>query len=74
MPVVNTLKAFVDEKDITIYQFCKKTGIALNTGYNLYNNPEQRPSPSVIEKICDYYECQPCELMKWIKKNDSKQQ
>ena len=66
MSVVNTVKSFVDEKEVTVYQFSKDTGIALKTAYSLYNNPSQRPSPSVLEKICDYYKCQPCKLLKWV--------
>ena len=67
MPVVNTIKTFIDKKEISVYQFSKDTGIAQRTAYSLYNYPEQRPSPSVMDKICDYYECQPCELIKWVK-------
>ncbi len=66
VPVRNTIKAFVDRKGISPYQFGKETGIAQKTAYALYNNPEQRPSPSVLDKICDFYQIQPAELLEWI--------
>lgn len=71
MSVVNIVKSFVDEKEITVYQFSKDTGIALKTAYSLYNNPLQRPSPSVLDKICNFYKCQPCELLKWVESENN---
>ncbi|AUT04641.1 DNA-binding protein (plasmid) [Nostoc sp. CENA543] len=68
MPVRNTIKEFVDSKGITVYQFRKETGIAQATAYNLYNNPQQLPAPGVLAKICDRYECQPGELLRWDSK------
>jgi DNA-binding Xre family transcriptional regulator len=66
MPVRNTIKAFIDKRGITPYQFGKETGIAQRTAYALYNNPEQRPSPSVLDKICDFYQVQPGLFLEWV--------
>lgn len=66
MPVRNTIKAFIDKRGITPYQFGKETGIAQKTAYALYNNPEQRPSPSVLDKICDFYQVQPSVFLEWV--------
>lgn len=66
MPVRNTVKTFINKKGITPYQFGKETGIAQKTAYALYNIPEQRPSPSVLDKICDFYQIQPGELLEWV--------
>lgn len=68
MPVINTIKVFVDGMDITPYQFRKDVGIAQRTAYDLYNNPLQLPSSSVLTKICDRYEIQPSKLLKWVPK------
>ncbi len=72
MPVRNTIKAFIDARGITPYQFGKETGIAQGTAYALYNNPEQRPSPSVLDKICDFYEVQPSAFLEWVKPRNEK--
>ena len=69
MPVINTIKEFVDDKGITPYQFRKDVGIAQRTAYDLYNNPLQLPSSSVLTKICDCYEIQPSLLLKWVPKD-----
>lgn len=66
MPVINTIKEFVDGRGLTRYQFRKDTGIAQRTAYDLYGNPFQLPSSTVLTKICDFYEVQPSLLMKWI--------
>ncbi|HEY9735484.1 MAG TPA: helix-turn-helix transcriptional regulator [Trichocoleus sp.] len=65
MAVKNTIKAFLDERNITRYKFSQDAGIARRTAYDLYDHPEQLPSPDVIRKICDAYEVQPGELMVW---------
>lgn len=66
MPVVNTIKGFLDEKNITPYRFSQETGIALNTAYALYKNPQQRPGAAVLDKICDTYKVQPNEVLLWV--------
>ncbi|ESA39132.1 transcriptional xre family [Leptolyngbya sp. Heron Island J] len=66
VPVINTIKEFVDAQGITPYQFRKDVGIAQRTAYDLYNNPLQLPSSSVLTKICDRYEIQPSLLLKWV--------
>ena len=64
----NKIKQFLDSRGITPYKFRQDTGIAQRTAYDLYNNPEQIPSSTVLDKICDAYEVQPGELLEWVKK------
>ena len=66
MPVINTIKQFVDDMGITRYQFRKDTGISQRTAYDLYDNPLQVPSSTVLTKICDFYQVQPSLLIKWV--------
>jgi len=66
MPVKNKIKQFVDGKGITPYQFQKDTRIAPRTAYDLYNKPEQVPHVIVLNKICDFYQIQPGELLEWV--------
>jgi len=63
----NKIKEFVDRRGLTAYQFIKETGIAPGTGYKLYKDSKHRPSPDVLEAICDTYEIQPNEILKWVK-------
>lgn len=63
----NKIKTFLDRRGITPYRFRKDTGIAQRTAYDLYNNPEQLPSSTVLGKICDAYEVQPGELLEWVR-------
>ncbi len=63
----NKIKEFVDSRGLTAYQFIKETGIAPGTGYKLYKDSKHRPSPDVLEVICDTYEIQPNDVLEWIK-------
>ena len=70
MAVINTIKEFVDGMNITPYQFRKEVGVVQRTAYDLYNNPLQVPSSSVLTKICDRYEIQPSELLRWVPESE----
>lgn len=73
MSVKNKIKKFLYERGITAYQFRKDVGIAQRTAYDLYNNPDQLPSSTVLSKICDTYEVQPGEVLEWIPKSEKPQ-
>jgi len=66
MPMQNKIKAFVDGRGMTVYEFRKQTGIANKTAYDLYNNPEQYPSKNVMDKICSTFQIQPGDLLLWV--------
>ncbi|MEB3360141.1 MAG: helix-turn-helix transcriptional regulator [Synechococcales bacterium] len=70
MPVKNKIKQFLDARGITRYQFRQDTGIAQRTAYDLYAKPDQIPSSTVLEKICDAYQIQPGELLEWVPKSN----
>lgn len=65
MAVKNTIRSFLDAREITPYRFQKDTGVSVRTAYDLCNNPEQLPSSSVLSKICNTYEIQPGEILVW---------
>ena len=66
MPVKNKIREFVDGLGISVYEFRKRTKVAQRTAYDLYNQPWQLPSPTVLTKICDSFRVQPSELLEWI--------
>jgi len=72
MPVRNTVKRFVDERGVTRYQFAKDTGISPTTAYGLYDNPNQVPNVTVLNKLCDFYQVQPCTFLEWIPPKEDK--
>lgn len=55
MTMYNTLKEFIDNRGLTVYQFCKETGLPNNTGYRLYNNPQSIPTGEVMDAILNVY-------------------
>lgn len=71
MPVINKVKSFLDNRGVTPYRFQKDVGIAQRTAYDLYNNPDQLPSSTVLSKICDAYEIQPNEILEWVQASNS---
>ncbi|MBW4511737.1 MAG: helix-turn-helix transcriptional regulator [Scytonematopsis contorta HA4267-MV1] len=54
--VKNRIKQLIDSRSETRYKFWKKTGLAQNTAYRLYDDPEYIPGKEVIEKICFVYD------------------
>ncbi|BAZ33559.1 hypothetical protein NIES4074_60730 (plasmid) [Cylindrospermum sp. NIES-4074] len=71
MAVKNTIKEFVDDLGISVYEFRKRTGIATDTAYNLYNYPDKIPNGTVLGKICDTFQCQPGKILKWEQPSDN---
>ncbi|PLZ89487.1 MULTISPECIES: helix-turn-helix domain-containing protein [Fischerella] len=59
MAVKNRIKYLIDALGETRYQFWKKTGLAQNTAYRLYDHPDYIPGRDVIEKLCRTYKWQP---------------
>lgn len=74
MPLKNQIKAFVDSKGITRYQFCKATGLSQNTVYRLYKDPNYIPGSEALLKICEAYNIQPGVLIKYLPKEDDSNQ
>ncbi len=66
MPVINTIKPFVDSRGLSVYRFRKDTGLAQATAYRLYNNSYDIPSGEVLKAICSAYKIQPGEILQWI--------
>lgn len=66
VPLRNRIKEFVDGMGITPYQFCKDTGLATNTAYNLYNDPDYIPGSAALTKICQAYNVQPGILIEFV--------
>ncbi len=66
VPLRNRIKEFVDSRGITPYQFRKDTGLASNTAYNLYNDPDYIPGATAMTKICQTYKIQPGILIEYI--------
>ena len=67
--VKNRVKHLIDSKSETRYQFWKKTALAQNTAYRLYNEPEYIPGREVIEKICLVYGWQPGDFIVYTNKD-----
>lgn len=65
MATINTIREFLDERQITRYRLHKDTGISLKTAYALWANPSQLPASTVIARICEVYKVQPGEFMQW---------
>ena len=62
----NKIKEFCDGRGMTPYRFYKNVGLAPKTGYDLYNNPCQLPSSTVLSKICDFFCVQPNDILEWV--------
>ncbi|MEO0841139.1 MAG: helix-turn-helix transcriptional regulator [Cyanobacteria bacterium J06643_5] len=74
MPVVNKIKQFIEGRKLSIYRFAKDTNVSETTAYTLFHTPTQRPSPSVLDKICDQYRIQPSEILEWVPPEEVKEE
>lgn len=66
MPVINRLKEFCEEREITAYSIQRDTSVSASTIYRLHKDPSLMPSSSTIEALCDYYRVQPTEIIRWV--------
>lgn len=67
MAVINTIKQFVDSREMTPYHFWKVTGIAQATAYRLYKNPSDIPSGNVLDAIFKAFpEARPNDLLRYV--------
>jgi DNA-binding Xre family transcriptional regulator len=66
MTVRNTIKAFIDQRGISVYKFRKDIGVAQSTAYDLVNDPNRIPNADVLNKICEKYRVQPGDLLEWV--------
>ena len=65
----NKVKALVDSRDISVYEFWQRTGISRTTAYSLYNKPEQYPGRDVMDAICLTFSVQPNDVIECIADN-----
>ena len=65
MALKNRVKEFLQERQLSAYQFIRDTGISETTGYELARNPKHLPSIASIGRICQKYQIQPSEIIVW---------
>jgi DNA-binding Xre family transcriptional regulator len=66
MTVQNTIKAFIENRKISVYRFRQDIGVAQSTAYDLVNNPDRIPNADVLNKICEAYQIQPGAILSWV--------
>jgi len=57
------LKPLLDKRGVTLYQFCKDTGLSYQQGFAIANNKTKKIEFQTIEIICDYLSCDVSELI-----------
>ncbi|MEA5498342.1 helix-turn-helix transcriptional regulator [Limnoraphis robusta Tam1] len=66
MPMINKLREMIESRQVTKYSIYKDGRISKQTVYNLVNNPSLIPDGKTLEVLCDFFQCQPNELLEWI--------
>lgn len=59
-------KAFKEKRRITIGDACKETGISRATMTRIANTPGYNTNTDTINVLCDYFKCEPSELLQFI--------
>ena len=60
-------KAFNERRIITFAEIAEATGIHRATLSKMANQPGAKIGSEIIDKLCGYFDCQPGELMVFIK-------
>lgn len=61
--MVLKLKDIMDKKGITMYKMSKDTGIAQSTLSKIYNQKTTRIDFDTLDKICEYLNCEPSDIL-----------
>ena len=62
--MIITLNQILEDKGISQNQLAKDTGISVETIWNFKNNKTTRISFDVLEKVCNYLECEVDDVMR----------
>lgn len=62
--MIITLNQILEDKGISQNQLAKDTGISVETIRNFKNNKTTRISFDVLEKVCNYLECEVDDVMR----------
>jgi len=58
--------AFRERRVVTLAEIAKATGIHRATLSKMANNPGANIGSDVIDKLCQYFKCQPGDLMTFV--------
>ena len=62
--MIITLNQILEDRGISQNQLAKDTGISVETIRNFKNNKTTRISFDVLEKVCNYLECEVDDVMR----------
>lgn len=57
------LSKIMGEKRVTATEVAEKTGITRGTLRRLYHETAQRVDLDVLDKLCDYFDCEPGDIL-----------
>ena len=66
-------KSFNERRRITLNEVCEVTGISRPTLNRIANTPGYNTNTDIVDALCKYFECTPCELLSYVpNENDSR--
>lgn len=63
-------KAFQEKRRITLLEVSKETGISRPTLNRIANTPGYNTNTDTISSLCDYFDCQPGDLLERVSDNN----
>ena len=66
-----TIDKYLDEKGISRYELSKRTDIKFQTIDRYYKNRVIRYDSYVLDRICTALDCSLCDIMEYVKDNES---
>ncbi|MEG3767056.1 helix-turn-helix transcriptional regulator [Alteromonas sp. 14N.309.X.WAT.G.H12] len=61
-------KSFAEGRKITLKEVADSTGIGRATLTRIANKPDYITTTEIIDKLCDYFDCEPGDLLKTVKR------
>lgn len=66
--IESNLKKVMDEKNVSIYQICRLTGLKFEVVKKYYDNTITRYDSDVVAKFCFVLECDSSDIISYIPK------
>ena len=64
----SNLKRVMDEKNVSIYQICRLTGLKFEVVKKYYDNTITRYDSEVVAKLCFVLECDSSDIISYVSK------
>lgn len=67
-----TLDKYLEKRGVTRYELAKRIDVKFQTIDRYYKNRVVRYDSYILDRICEALDCNPCDIIEYVKDNDTK--